>query len=150
MTEVKSPQLVRPGPIGLGIRVILGATVLYWFGRAPHQVERVRGARSHRVGRLYTLFTIWLLPKVFASPSDGRGALAGRSVRGRRPMLANRQSPSTAGRHRTLPSLMTYAPPAGRSPKPLPRLPGRARRGRPQHLRAATVAAATTVTPSFS
>jgi hypothetical protein len=31
MTEVKSPQLVRPGPIGLGIRVVLGATVLYWF-----------------------------------------------------------------------------------------------------------------------
>ena len=31
MTEAKSPQLVRPGPIGLGIRVILGATVVYWF-----------------------------------------------------------------------------------------------------------------------
>jgi hypothetical protein len=30
MTEAKSPQLIRPGPIGLGIRVILGATVLYW------------------------------------------------------------------------------------------------------------------------
>jgi hypothetical protein len=31
MTETKGPQLVRPGPIGLGIRVILGATVFYWF-----------------------------------------------------------------------------------------------------------------------
>jgi hypothetical protein len=27
----KGPQLVRPGPIGLGIRVLLGATVVYWF-----------------------------------------------------------------------------------------------------------------------
>ena len=30
-TETKGPQLVRPGPIGLGIRVILGAAVFYWF-----------------------------------------------------------------------------------------------------------------------
>jgi hypothetical protein len=30
-TETKGPQLVRPGPIGLGIRVVLGATVVYWF-----------------------------------------------------------------------------------------------------------------------
>ena len=27
-TKPKGPQLVQPGPIGLGIRVILGATVL--------------------------------------------------------------------------------------------------------------------------
>jgi hypothetical protein len=30
-TKPKGPQLVRPGPIGLGIRVLLGAIVLYWF-----------------------------------------------------------------------------------------------------------------------
>jgi hypothetical protein len=30
-TEAKGPQLVRPAPIGLGIRVLLGATSLYWF-----------------------------------------------------------------------------------------------------------------------
>ena len=30
-TQPKSSQLARPGPIGLGIRVLLGATTLYWF-----------------------------------------------------------------------------------------------------------------------
>jgi len=29
--QLKGPQLAPPGPIGLGIRVILGATSLYWF-----------------------------------------------------------------------------------------------------------------------
>jgi hypothetical protein len=28
-TEAKGPQLARPGPIGLGIRVILGVATLY-------------------------------------------------------------------------------------------------------------------------
>ena len=30
-TKPEGPQLVRPGPMGLGIRVLIGATVLYWF-----------------------------------------------------------------------------------------------------------------------
>jgi hypothetical protein len=31
-TETKGPQLVRPGPIGLRIRVVLGVTVLWRSG----------------------------------------------------------------------------------------------------------------------
>jgi hypothetical protein len=30
-TEEKGPQLAPPGPIGLGIPVLLGAAILYWF-----------------------------------------------------------------------------------------------------------------------
>jgi hypothetical protein len=30
-TEPKGSQLASPGPIGLGIRELLGATSLYWF-----------------------------------------------------------------------------------------------------------------------
>jgi hypothetical protein len=65
-TEAKSPQLVRPGPIGLGIRVILGATMLYWFAAL---LTKWSGFVEHdpiQSGRIYTLFTIWLLPEVFA------------------------------------------------------------------------------------
>jgi hypothetical protein len=62
MTEVKSPQLVRPGPIGLGIRVILGATVLYWFAALLTKWSGFVERDPIESGRLYTLFTIWLLP----------------------------------------------------------------------------------------
>jgi hypothetical protein len=30
-TQPKDAQLAPPGPIGLGIRVLLGATSWYWF-----------------------------------------------------------------------------------------------------------------------
>ena len=66
MTEVKSPQLVRPGPIGLGIRVILGATVLYWFAALLTKWSGFVERNPIASGRLYTLFTIWWLPEVFA------------------------------------------------------------------------------------
>jgi hypothetical protein len=65
-TEVKSPQLVKPGPIGLGIRVILGATVLYWFGALLTKWSGFVERDPIESGRLYTLFTIWWLPEVFA------------------------------------------------------------------------------------
>ena len=66
VTEAKSPQLVRPGPIGLGIRVILGATVLYWFAALLTKWSGFVERDPIESGRLYTLFTIWLLPEVFA------------------------------------------------------------------------------------
>ena len=66
VTEAKSPQLVRPGPIGLGIRVILGATVLYWFAALLTKWNGFVERDPIESGRLYTLFTIWLLPEVFA------------------------------------------------------------------------------------
>jgi hypothetical protein len=65
-TEAKGPQLAPPGPIGLGIRVILGVTTLYWFAAL---LTKWNGFLEHdpiESGRLYTLFTIWLLPEVFA------------------------------------------------------------------------------------
>jgi hypothetical protein len=58
MTEAKSPQLVRPGPIGLGIRVILGATVLYWFAALLTKWSGFVERDPIESGRLYTLFTI--------------------------------------------------------------------------------------------
>src|SRR6266545_4541631 len=65
-TETKGPQLVRPGPIGLGIRVILGATVFYWFAALLTKWSGFVERDPIESGRLYTLFTIWLLPEVFA------------------------------------------------------------------------------------
>jgi hypothetical protein len=66
MTEAKGPQLVRPGPIGLGIRVILGATVLYWFAALLTKWSGFVERDPIESGRFYTLFTIWWLPEVFA------------------------------------------------------------------------------------
>jgi hypothetical protein len=72
-TKPKGPQLVRPGPIGLGIRVLLGAIVLYWFAALLTKWSGFVERDPIESGRLYTLFTIWLLPEVFALTSDGRG-----------------------------------------------------------------------------
>src|SRR5215218_4362142 len=65
-TKPKGPQLVRPGPIGLGIRVLLGATVLYWFAALFTKWNGFLERDPIESGRLYTLFTIWWLPEVFA------------------------------------------------------------------------------------
>jgi hypothetical protein len=65
-TKPKGPQLVRPGPIGLGIRVLLGATVLYWFAALLTKWNGFLERDPIESGRLYTLFTIWWLPEVFA------------------------------------------------------------------------------------
>ena len=48
LTEVKSPQLVRPGPIGLGIRVLLGALVSP-RGVRPHLPTAVGALAGRRV-----------------------------------------------------------------------------------------------------
>src|SRR5215216_601820 len=65
-TKPKGLQLVRPGPIGLGIRVLLGATTLYWFAALLTQLNGIVGHDPIESGRLYTLFTIWWLPEVLA------------------------------------------------------------------------------------
>ena len=65
-TKPKGLQLVRPGPIGLGIRVILGATTLYWFAALLTKWDGFLERDPIASGRLYTLFTIWWLPEVFA------------------------------------------------------------------------------------
>jgi hypothetical protein len=65
-TKPKGPQLVRPGPIGLGIRVLLGAAILYWFAALLTKWGGFLERDPIESGRLYTLFTIWLLPEVFA------------------------------------------------------------------------------------
>jgi hypothetical protein len=65
-TKPEGPQLVRPGPIGLGIRVLLGATVLYWFVALFTKWSGFLERDPIASGRLYTLFTIWWLPEVFA------------------------------------------------------------------------------------
>src|SRR6266508_3320082 len=65
-TKPKGPQLVRPGPIGLGIRVLLGATVMYWFAALFTKWNGFLERDPIASRRLYTLFTIWWLPEVFA------------------------------------------------------------------------------------
>jgi hypothetical protein len=65
-TKPKGPQLVRPGPIGLGIRVLLGAVILYWFAALFTKWNGFLERDPLESGRLYTLFTIWWLPEVFA------------------------------------------------------------------------------------
>jgi hypothetical protein len=65
-TKPKGPQLVRPGPIGLGIRVLLGAIVWYWFAALLTKWNGFLERDPIASGRLYTLFTIWWLPEVFA------------------------------------------------------------------------------------
>jgi hypothetical protein len=65
-TKPKGPQLVRPGLVGLGIRVLLGATVLYWFVALFTKWSGFLERDPIASGRLYTLFTIWWLPEVFA------------------------------------------------------------------------------------
>jgi hypothetical protein len=65
-TNPRGPQLVRPGPIGLGIRVILGAIILYWFAALFTKWSGFMERDPIESGRLYTLFTIWWLPEVFA------------------------------------------------------------------------------------
>ena len=66
MTEVKSPQLVRPGPVGLVIRVILGVAAIYFLVALLTKWNGFVARDPIESGRLYTLFTIWLLPEVFA------------------------------------------------------------------------------------
>ena len=65
-TKPKGPQLVRPGPSGLGIRVLLGAVILYWFAALFTKWNGFLERDPIASGRLYTLFTIWWLPEVFA------------------------------------------------------------------------------------
>jgi hypothetical protein len=72
-TEAKGTQLARPGPIGLGIRVILGATVFYWFAALLTKWNGFVEDDPIESGRLYTLFTVWLLPEVFALTLRRRG-----------------------------------------------------------------------------
>jgi hypothetical protein len=63
-TKPKGPQLARPGPIGVGIRVLLGATTLYWFAALLTKWSGFVERDPIESGRLYTLFTIWSLPEV--------------------------------------------------------------------------------------
>jgi hypothetical protein len=65
-TKPKGPQLVRPDPIGLAIRVLLGATILYWFAALLTKWSGFLERDPIASGRLYTLVTIWLLPEVVA------------------------------------------------------------------------------------
>jgi hypothetical protein len=66
-TAPKGLLLARPGPIGLGIRVLLGATSLYWFAALLTRWNVFLERDPIESGRrLYMLVTIWLLPEVFA------------------------------------------------------------------------------------
>ncbi len=63
-TKPEGQQLARPGPVGLGIRVLLGAAILYWFVALLTKWNVFLEHDPIESGRLYTLFTIWLLPEV--------------------------------------------------------------------------------------
>jgi hypothetical protein len=54
-TEARGPQLARPGPIGLGIRVILGVTTLYWSAALLTKWNGFVERDPIESGRLYTL-----------------------------------------------------------------------------------------------
>ena len=67
-TDVKrdpTREFPRPGPIGLAIRVILGAFTIYWFVALLTKWNAFLERDPIESERYYTLFTLWLLPYVF-------------------------------------------------------------------------------------
>jgi hypothetical protein len=141
-TKPKGPQLVRPGPIGLGIRVLLGATVWYWFAALLTKWSGFVERDPIESGRLYTLFTIWWLPEVFALTFRrpwglwpavvfvAGGAAIGVDLR-RRPAGLGRPGGLVPGRHRhPKPRVRARrAPLAARRPAGLGRAQAGLRRG---------------------
>jgi hypothetical protein len=86
-TKPKGPQLARPGPIGLAIRVVLGVTVLYWFAALLTKWSGFMERDPIESGRLYTLFTIWWLPETSSFTASWEALSAGSGSAGRSPML---------------------------------------------------------------
>ena len=58
-------ELPRPGPIGLAIRVILGASSIYWLVALLTKWNVFLEHDPIESERYYTLLTLWLLPYVF-------------------------------------------------------------------------------------
>jgi hypothetical protein len=58
-------ELARPGPIGLTIRVILGAAVIYFLVALLTKWNVFLDHDPIESDRYYTLATLWLLPHVF-------------------------------------------------------------------------------------
>lgn len=58
-------ELARPGPIGLTIRVVLGAATIYWLAALLTKWNVFLEHDPIESERYYTLFTLWLLPYVF-------------------------------------------------------------------------------------
>src|SRR5688500_4126808 len=58
-------ELPRPGPIGLTIRVILGAALIYFFVPLLTKWNVLLENDPIESERYYTLATLWLLPYVF-------------------------------------------------------------------------------------
>jgi hypothetical protein len=65
VTDELRRELPRPGPIGLAIRLILGAFTIYWFVALFTKWNVFLEHDPIESGRFYTLATIWLLPYVF-------------------------------------------------------------------------------------
>lgn len=57
-------ELPRPGPIGLAIRVILGATIIYFFVALLTKWSVLQEHDPVEADWYYTLFTLWWLPHV--------------------------------------------------------------------------------------
>jgi hypothetical protein len=60
-----SRELFRPGPIGLVIRVILGAAAIYFLVALLTKWNGFLERDPIESERYYTLFTLWMLPYVF-------------------------------------------------------------------------------------
>jgi hypothetical protein len=65
MSLRSSHEFPRPGPIGLVMRVILGALTIYWFVALFTKWSVFLERDPIESGRFYSLATIWLLPYVF-------------------------------------------------------------------------------------
>jgi hypothetical protein len=63
--EHRGLQLAPPGPVGLVVRLILGAIAIYWFVALLTKWNVFLKVDPIESGRLYTVFTLWLLPEVF-------------------------------------------------------------------------------------
>jgi hypothetical protein len=57
-------EFVRPGPIGLAARAILGATIIYWFVALLTKWNVFLDRDPIESERYYTLFTVMALPLV--------------------------------------------------------------------------------------
>jgi hypothetical protein len=58
-------EVARPGPIGLTIRILLGAAMIYWLIALLTKWNVFLDLNPIESDRYYTLATLWLLPSVF-------------------------------------------------------------------------------------
>jgi hypothetical protein len=90
-------ELARPGPIGLAIRVILGATVIYSLVALLTKWNGFLDQDPIESDRYYTLATLWLLPHVLLHLPAAMGPMAHHRLCGGRSGARARRVPGGRG-----------------------------------------------------